>query len=292
MNDPYERMYANVFRALINYGVSQGLLDPALSPKGNRFRVAPIEFEVIVELLLHLSKTKYVLLFFFELLICCTPNNSRMHHFTSRARLTGEKIRFTNHLVSQRYRLDDSEARQLFHLIQLLLFQIAQGYLWNFSANKPFEKMHFSEVIKKLRGEDILTEDHFEILDRIRATRNEFSHSNRSLDEVRYDGVPLRYSYSHDIYIRERVSLRPAPRNFFLEDTFRLTEGMISVYKRVQLRAFDYSKLAELLQRRASISLRGRSINLTMSDHDVEDNMRRQQGLWTYARREQKQIPE
>jgi len=192
-------------------------------------------------------------------------------------RKTGERIKSVNLMFDSRYKLEDKGLRRLFAMIEFAAYQLLQITCWNFDKRIKYDDVTLSSLIKALRSTEGLSSKSLDILERMRQTRNEFSHSIRDVEDIEYCGRPLRHALNR--LSRSYALNSGSVRRLFLDDVHHLTNEMIERLCVIQHKQLDLRKVAAVLSCEFPIEVYQGRIGLSGSDLDVEDNARAGQGL-------------
>ncbi len=155
-------------------------------------------------------------------------------HSTVRSRLTGERIKGVNEVVSTMAGLSAECLRNMFAVVELIAFKLVHIHHEGQRAGYDQQFEGHRKRLRRLRDDGTIDAATTELLEELYLTRCEFAHTVQALDRLTYRGEALRLSFGARGEVRgDNV------RHYFLDDMFVASEALLAAFRPMQWLQLD-----------------------------------------------------
>ena len=141
----------------------------------------------------------------------------------------GQRIRGKNEIVDPSARLEAASLRRIFVYLEALVYKCVHLKLEQQRSDYSERKEDYKLRLTRLLDEKLITEDTHRLAGELYKTRNQFAHSLRPIDQLKYLSVELTDRWGAAGTTRQRDLKR-----YFLSDVYDYSEALLDVFKPVQ----------------------------------------------------------
>jgi hypothetical protein len=165
-----------------------------------------------------------------------------LSHFSLYTRNTRERIAGMNEVVDPSARLAAEEVRDICVMLEALVFKCVHIKMEGQRATYNERTEPYEMRLNRLVGASLLEPQYRDLGLELYATRCEFAHSIKAIDNLNYLGEPLKVRWGSRGIMQSRTFKR-----YFLPDAYKYSEALLAIFKPVQGEQIDGAEFREAL---------------------------------------------
>lgn len=147
---------------------------------------------------------------------------------------SGDRIRGKNEIVDPSANLSSEALRIIFVKIEALVYKCVHLMLEGQAQSYRQPTEDYEKRLGRLVSAKLIAPNDEQLALELYEARCQFAHSLKSIDQINYLSVPLKYRWGSSGTMRTRKLKR-----FFLPDAFRFSETLLAQFKPVQAEQLD-----------------------------------------------------